>query len=42
MENRNFYQNFMDLIHSRAVKGEVMDRLSWIPAKNRGFEVCSY
>ena len=33
---------FMDLIYSRSVKGDGLDKLCWRPAKSRGFEVCSY
>ena len=33
---------FMDLIYSRSMKGDGLDKLRWRPAKSRGFEVCSY
>lgn len=33
---------FMDLIYSRLVKGDGLDKLCWRLAKSRGFEVCSY
>ena len=34
--------SFMDLIYSKFVKGEGMDRLCWKPVKSWGFEVHGY
>lgn len=34
--------DFMDLIHSRFVRGEGIDKLCWRPARSRGFEVRGY
>ena len=34
--------SFIDLIYSKFVKGEGMDRLCWKPAKSWGFEVHGY